>query len=260
MPKKSVSELCIEVTRKCNMSCEHCLRGEQQNLNIKEESINNIFKQINSIGTLTITGGEPSLNVKSIQKIIELAKFNNVEIDNFYLATNAKKVTDKFMKVLLDMHLYCLNSNGGFEEEGIKSLHISNDNYHTEIEKVNMNKLLSFKFAEKKFKDYEMYDGSLISEGRAQENSLCGREKSIYGYEIFDDQIEGMLYLNCNGDLVSNCDLSYESQDIVKFGNVNEQKFNLMKCINKYNSKIESMAGKTAVCDFEYQIENAAVI
>lgn len=32
--KAYVSSLIIEITRRCNMACEHCLRGNAQNLDI----------------------------------------------------------------------------------------------------------------------------------------------------------------------------------------------------------------------------------
>ena len=57
----SIQELIIETTRKCNMACEHCLRGDVENVNIKSLYIRRLFSQIDNIDTLTITGGEPSL-------------------------------------------------------------------------------------------------------------------------------------------------------------------------------------------------------
>ena len=33
----------IELTRRCNMACKHCLRGDAQNLTISKEIIDKIF-------------------------------------------------------------------------------------------------------------------------------------------------------------------------------------------------------------------------
>ena len=39
----------VELTRRCNLSCEHCLRGEAQDINITSEIIDKAFEQIQGI-------------------------------------------------------------------------------------------------------------------------------------------------------------------------------------------------------------------
>ena len=43
----SVNSLVIEVTRRCNMRCNHCIRGDAQNCDISIESIKKIAQTIN---------------------------------------------------------------------------------------------------------------------------------------------------------------------------------------------------------------------
>ena len=60
MTKKiSVNNLIIEITRKCNMNCEHCLRGNSQNIDVNFEHVEKLFSQIDYISTLSFGGGEP---------------------------------------------------------------------------------------------------------------------------------------------------------------------------------------------------------
>ena len=56
--------LIIEVTRKCNLCCEHCLRGEAQNKVFNPEWLDTFIKNnnITHVSTITFTGGEPSLH------------------------------------------------------------------------------------------------------------------------------------------------------------------------------------------------------
>ena len=61
--KLQLNEFAIEITRKCNMKCAHCLRGEAQKRNIHKKYITKVLEDISSIGSLTITGGEPTLNM-----------------------------------------------------------------------------------------------------------------------------------------------------------------------------------------------------
>ena len=38
-----LNDLAIETTRRCNMKCEHCMRGLSQNIDITPELIDMIF-------------------------------------------------------------------------------------------------------------------------------------------------------------------------------------------------------------------------
>lgn len=61
-----VENLCLEVTRRCNMGCAHCLRGNAEDLDMSHETIEQVLGQVDVIGQVTFTGGEPSLNVDAI--------------------------------------------------------------------------------------------------------------------------------------------------------------------------------------------------
>lgn len=89
--KYQISECILEVTRRCNMCCDHCLRGDAQNSDLDLAHVKKLFSHIDSIDTLTLTGGEPSLVPEIIQGIADAARENNVNIERFYMATNGKK-------------------------------------------------------------------------------------------------------------------------------------------------------------------------
>jgi MoaA/NifB/PqqE/SkfB family radical SAM enzyme len=59
----SLDNVIIEITRRCNMKCEHCLRGAQQRLDIPDDVLSKFFLRIRDsyINHLCLTGGEPSL-------------------------------------------------------------------------------------------------------------------------------------------------------------------------------------------------------
>jgi len=59
----NIDNLIIEITRKCNFTCDHCLRGEAQNKDIDHKVIDALLdNNIEYISNITFTGGEPSLN------------------------------------------------------------------------------------------------------------------------------------------------------------------------------------------------------
>ena len=242
MDKVSISSLVIEVTRKCNMECDHCMRGKAENLDMDLNLVRSFFSQVESIGALTFTGGEPSLVPHIIDGIIEIAKEMQIPVDSFYIVTNAKKVTDEWLKTILNVHLYC--SDG----EDMNRISISNDGFHEEPDNENIKKLMAFRFTEKRHaQDYYNYDGgkNLIREGNAALNFCCNRDMEpkeviIDEWNTIDD-----LVFNCKGNFISDCDLSFKTQDDKEsgfiIGNVNDKNFNLKKAVEKYNKKFETV-------------------
>ena len=134
MEKTSLDYAVIEITRKCNMSCSHCLRGDPENVDIDLAHVDAFFEQVNSIGTLTITGGEPSLRPDLIMGIVEAASANGVEIGSFYIVTNAKKVTQEFTHAVMKLYWYCSDNE-------VSQLSISNDAYHDNLDRDNVKML-----------------------------------------------------------------------------------------------------------------------
>lgn len=43
----AVDSLILEITRRCNMKCLHCLRGESENLDMSIKMVDAVFSQIN---------------------------------------------------------------------------------------------------------------------------------------------------------------------------------------------------------------------
>lgn len=244
--KHNFSNLTIEVTRRCNLECFHCLRGDAQDLDMDLDTIKNIFKHVDNISSLTISGGEPSLVPEIISQIIDIATKNKISIGMFYIATNAIEVSNKFMEALLKLYLYCDESMDYRPEDYGSWLDISNDTHHGELNTHNVQKLLAFRFASKKFKEdgHDYNRGrDLLFEGRSKDYFFTENEIKIYEVTMNDDQID-TIYLNAKGDLLPECDLSYDHQDEedLIIGNVNNPKFNLKRGINKFNYKLKRNA------------------
>lgn len=220
--KISIWNLVIEVTRRCNMSCTHCLRGDAECLNMNMRHVNQLFSKIDHIDNLTFTGGEPGLVPHIINKIIDSAHRHNVEVSSFYIATNAKKTTRSFVNTLLRLYVE-FNSEyddnvANWDENSICAVQYSNDAYHDDCEREGFGLLRSLRFVTPKNKENGA-TYALIDQGNASFYHAChGR---VLKPDSFDIDIttgyatiqEGTLYLNCNGWLISGCDWSYENQD-----------------------------------------------
>jgi organic radical activating enzyme len=250
--KYTVSNLIIEVTRRCNMCCPHCLRGNAQQLDLEMEHVRRLFDKVSEIDSLTLTGGEPSLVPHIIDGIIDEARKRDIYIGGFYLATNGKHVTDAFLCSLIKLWSYCT-------ENEISSVDVSNDGYH-EYEESYYKKLSAFRFVKKKQKeDYELYDDRLINTGRASQfwDKDQGRRLTLYEIEVEEGNhisSDGDLYLNCHGNILGACDLSYEQQDDSRLIVCNVETDDLAAACRTYNERIEEAQ---AVID-DKEIEEAA--
>lgn len=214
--KFSISNLVIETTRRCNARCAHCLRGDAEDIDLNLEYAEKLLSQVSYISTLTMSGGEPSLVPSILKGILKLCKKHKVGVGSFYMATNALHVSDQFIKTMMDWYLYCLDNE-------MSAVDISNDVFHPTPNPRNVQKLKILSFVHNKFEkdgyDYKKntHLSSLINEGRG--GDFYGRpvipeipvvEDEDFGYGI---TIEGTLYLNVHGDIVCDCDWSYESQE-----------------------------------------------
>ena len=80
--KLAFNDLSIEITRRCNLACQHCMRGEAENLDMSNEVIDQLLDRTSEIGYLGITGGEPLLNFDGI--ISRLKSLKLLLTERFY--------------------------------------------------------------------------------------------------------------------------------------------------------------------------------
>jgi hypothetical protein len=210
--KYKIDSLVVEVTRRCNMSCLHCLRGDPEAIDMKIEYMETLLDQVEYISSVTFTGGEPSLNITAIKEFIRLVREKDIEVGNFYIATNGREVSDEFLLTIMELYVLCTDNE-------VSAVEFSNDVFHQKVEEENIKKLEVFSFFNMKYGG-KKYDGPidttdrLVAEGRGY---LMGGSNSEYPQEISlmcidNNMVEGTVYLNCEGNITNNCDISYESQ------------------------------------------------
>lgn len=204
------------------MTCEHCLRGDPENIDIDVKHINTLFKEVDYISIITFTGGEPSLASHIIEKTVQLAEKNQVDIGNFYMATNGKKVSDTFLLALIKLYCFC-------NDNEISQVVISNDEYHESDNE--WDKLRALKFADMKYSDN--LGISVIAEGRAEH--WGDRGNNTEHFEVEEEDIrEGDIYLNCMGEIIAGCDWSYANQPEHKICSVTDD---ILKAIETWQGK-----------------------
>ncbi len=201
-----IQDLVLEVTRKCNMACEHCLRGDAESLDMKKEIVDEVLKHCDFIGSVVFTGGEPSLNIPLIRYFFEEAKKQGKLPANFYVVTNGKANQYELATELLKWY-------PKMGEKDLCGVALSVDVYHESLGvEAEYIRALSFYRDDKEIPFSERYpERYIIAEGRA---ANWGESKRRLNDTIkFDNGTVEMLYVSANGNLIGDCDFSYDHID-----------------------------------------------
>lgn len=214
MKTYTIDTLIFEITRRCNMNCKHCLRGDAENKDIDFKYIDAALDRIETIHSIIFTGGEPTLNIPAIEYTLKKCKEKEIPVYSFFVATNGKTVPDDFLRVMFEWNLYASDPDGEIYNE----LALSKDKYHEPISEENEKKLKSFSFySDSKGDDF---DYTPIARGRG--NSFFPSIPKPYniGLEYIYDNVIEMMYVNVNGELLGDCDVEYETQNDLSKSNV----------------------------------------
>lgn len=225
--------LMLEITRKCNMKCAHCMRGEQQDETMSIDTIQKLFEDVNEIEQLSITGGEPSLAPEQIRWIAYYAKSNGIIIGSFFCATNAGKYSKEFVDALTYLYDVCSEQNKCI-------LTISTDQFHSDADPKAMEEYRKLPYYSSEKEKGFLPKSKILLEGRAAENNL-GRFSKPFTEHIYDFDLQGWklligdrIYINVFGDVILDPDLSYQNQMNENIGNIWQTPFHRILLENCY--------------------------
>lgn len=243
----------IELTRRCNMNCEFCARGEAQNIDMSTEIIDKTLDELNNfeLYSVMVTGGEIMLNKQGFIYLIDEIIRRDLKICNCSVFTNGTvRDTDiKAALVRIGKHCKkCVNSDWGrkvmlwkekyftlkYNVNQYASLIISthfHDNsniisdtiafYNDGVDPEIMNAVNQTNSA--KSNDC---DDIIVLEGNADKNLLSLYDKGYNKFQLYgnkyclifqeDDQmtaIEKTINISANGNVTAGCTQSYEHAD-----------------------------------------------
>ncbi len=218
--KRNFSNLVIEVTRRCNMACAHCMRGEAQNKDLALGYVDDVLRDVGYVSSLTLTGGEPSLNVPAIRYIRDAFVKNGVDLGSLAVVTNGKAVSDEFILALMDLLILTTEPENNY-------LAVSNDMFHDDVSRKNVEKLKLFACFDEEGHHTDFSRIPVINEGRARTLSGAKRDNYLESFEVEDCgdgdmQVDSTVTLTVDGNLLSGCDYAYDNVDDILLGRADD--------------------------------------
>ena len=228
-PKMDIYNLVIETTRRCNMACAHCLRGDSENIDMDFDTLLPFLQHVNSISTITFSGGEPTLNTPIIEKTLKYVKEQDIPVYGFYIVTNGKVLPDDFLTTVIKWYAYCVTCGA---EEYSCGISLSKDTFHTEIPYENEMILKGFSFyRDDKTTDFKkiplILKGNALHLDTRQYKTRINEDEENIRVEDFNETnntyylSDNTIYISVKGDILADCDYSYEEMENITIGNTN---------------------------------------
>lgn len=129
-----VQNLALELTRKCNLTCNHCMRGTCQDKVMSNETMERIFEDIDGTMQLQFIGGETSLALDRLKKLEEILREKQTKARSILVFTNAVDISNDYIETLGKLKDYVKERNNLDKDELSKEI---NTNYKGIIPRVD---------------------------------------------------------------------------------------------------------------------------
>lgn len=226
MKKYSIKQLAIELTRRCNYNCAHCMRGNPQDLTITPEIIDTMFSQVSHIDMISLVGGESLLELDTLAYLLDAIDRYNLDIAVLSFFTNGSILDNRVMDMLSDF----VSKDSG----RTVSMNISEDPFHAAhqtqkalnfYQSINHNPQIQIKPTGHNDSIVFTYSGHTVAHRNELQNSgmvLSKGENTIRTHQIsiHDDTIECVFQLNANGNVGLHCEDTYSVSDRLSIGNI----------------------------------------
>lgn len=262
LDEKAVFITTLEIigTKKCNLACAHCMRGDAQNADISPETYDTIFDKFDVIENLNIGGGEVAVSPHVLNDLVESLEKHDTIVNEFALTTNATIASDEFIASLMRVKQYVNKSASSgvslFRRPEVSNFHIviSTDDFHIEemLKKGYtfedfINNIIKFRqvFGDnsvelKYFSDFEVIDegrGKNIEQTKQVKKYIQKPLSSEFAITNIDKAsvITGMLAISTDGEVLPCCNLSYDNEKVFSVGNIKDYK--LSELFSRLNTK-----------------------
>lgn len=229
-----VKSIYLEITRRCNLNCAHCMRGRAQNIDMSKEDVDKLFDELKGaiIEDVTFGGGEPTLNPEMIEYVIDKIIREEISVLNIQMITNGQvfdqRVADAFNRFIEYEYSKSSGALPDLKRSDCKHAYIgfSTDRFHKPISDKNI-KLYKENCPYVTFMNHCVPDDEIYKTG----NSTFGIElirrliPIKYYASPFDVKILNVLCLSARGELGINPDGNYLDFDFNNYGHIQNINF-----------------------------------
>lgn len=233
----SYNQLGIELTRRCNEACAHCLRGPAEDVDLSEEVIDALFdnNDIYLIENLLLSGGEPTMNGKGLNYLVNKIIEKRVIVGNYRIIINGTYYSEEFGAAIKKLHEYIdkIGWNRKYNvllANSFGKIGVSQDQYHKKVDKKVMKKLKDLP-SKIYILDDKYNPKRLLPFGRALDNDLSSNKQDISKLTDIDntyiimkygkDEIQiKKQYICSNGNVCLDPNYPFKVLDEFRIGNV----------------------------------------
>lgn len=254
--KYSCTNLYIQLTRKCNFSCEHCFAGDAQDVTMSKKIIDKIFDEIQDVkGFLHIMGGEPLIAIDTFEYFINKLIESKWKPSFFGFITNGNVVSSN--QKIIDLLCRLVE-----EKDIVCSVGISIDEFHAKFDKDNAIAKSTYDFFVSELKKRNKYTlkdvkgkisiytndvtNSLNGAGRFKKYTYekhpkfnvkpCLMKNGLHLIDIENNTIFCSIEIFANGNVCNWVSYSHEDSDISSFGNLLKNNFKEIIDNHNFNS------------------------
>lgn len=240
-------EILFEITRKCNLKCAHCMRGEMQPISMKKEVIDKMFEISSGIDEVFLTGGEPFLEPDLVEYIVNKIIENDYDVTQISVITNGTILNDRGIRCAKALNKFAEWSHEKHgneqevydEQEAYVSFLISNDDFHGndaqeayEFYRPYLGKYVAYEIKEKLV--------NIATAGRARENGIGTTIDDYYFIKRRvridpGNYIPCILYLTPTGGLTVSARNEWVIEDEKLIGNIMQESLVDMLERNQWN-------------------------
>lgn len=229
MSKLYIQNLGLIITDRCNLKCKHCLRGGSFSKDMSNEVIAATLDQVNFINTLCICGGEVTLAIPTLEKVLTYVVDNRIPLECVSATINGTVYSEELLRLFDYVEEYISSLHGGKDNV---IFGISKDVFHEdEVLRLgmkeqfvdNLKKYINSPY----FYGFREIDRKLFREGRAvflDESLTVPLRPYPVVYSYLQKKkvcaVGPLITINTDG-IITECDASIENQEkLYNYGNV----------------------------------------
>lgn len=245
----------LELSRRCDMTCSHCLRGDAQGQDMSEHTLRTVLQVFGAeISHMFIGGGEPTLKPELLTRLRHNMLWAEVRVDSMFIVTNGKRLVKELDRADYDDYDEYGDVLDGPAMDAIRKLSwsmqvdltVSTDRWHGPLAHSRYVQLESaFEHVQAVSVNTQGPAGvdNLVGIGRARGYKAL---KIHLGEECNDIRGYSLTYVTIKGDVYVSCDMSYAMMDSLQeskvcIGNVHKNSFDDISANFRALSTVDSV-------------------